>query len=152
MEIIYNLSLLWHRNFLLKVHFRFNNKQRLSRTRFLVLFHWCIFFYRITTDVGKTFCPHCGNKTLSKVSVSVNEDGTMKYFLSRHRPVNIRGTKVDNRGCLFFIDFGMYLNKKWYSFLFSWLHGGSESVKITSLLRWDIFNNKLIFCIVYARG
>lgn len=82
----------------------------MSKANFIGAF---VNFYRITTDVGKTFCPHCGNKTLSKVSVSVNEDGTMKYFLSRHRPVNIRGTKVDNRSFLFvFHRSGIYLNKK----------------------------------------
>ncbi|WAR12767.1 NOB1-like protein [Mya arenaria] len=51
------------------------------------------FVLRITTNVQKLFCPHCGNKTLSKVSMTVNEDGSIRYFLSRRRPQNTRGTK-----------------------------------------------------------
>ena len=51
-------------------------------------------YARITTNVQKLFCPHCGNKTLTKVSMTVNDDGSIRYFLSRRRPVNTRGTKV----------------------------------------------------------
>lgn len=53
----------------------------------------CFACFKITSNVEKTFCPHCGNKTLTKVSMTVNDDGSIKYFLSRRRPVNTRGTK-----------------------------------------------------------
>lgn len=36
--------------------------------------------------MDKKFCHHCGNDTLRKLSVSINEDGTMKYYLSKRRP------------------------------------------------------------------
>ena len=68
---------------------------------FLSTFWFCLFLhllliwcYRITTSLEKQFCPHCGNKTLGKVSMTVNEDGSIKYWLSRRRPMNTRGTKV----------------------------------------------------------
>ena len=42
----------------------------------------------------KEFCFHCGNKTLQKVSVTVNRDGSIEYFLSKRRPISTRGMKV----------------------------------------------------------
>ncbi|KAH3769925.1 RNA-binding protein NOB1-like [Dreissena polymorpha] len=51
----------------------------------------CFSCMKITTNVQKLFCPHCGNKTLTKVSMTVNEDGSVRYFLSRRRPVNTHG-------------------------------------------------------------
>lgn len=45
--------------------------------------------------MNKVFCPHCGNKTLKKVSVTVNEDGGMKMHFSRNPKVlNARGLRV----------------------------------------------------------
>lgn len=46
----------------------------------------------------RVFCKNCGNKTLRKVAVSVNVDGSLTYHLPRRkRPVNLRGTKVSSR-------------------------------------------------------
>ena len=43
----------------------------------------------------RVFCKKCGNKTLRRVSVSVNADGSLTYHLpKRRRPFNLRGTKV----------------------------------------------------------
>ncbi|XP_045193353.2 RNA-binding protein NOB1-like [Mercenaria mercenaria] len=53
----------------------------------------CFACFKITTQVEKTFCPQCGNKTLTKVSMTVNDDGSIKYFLSKRRRMNLRGTK-----------------------------------------------------------
>ncbi|XP_065065189.1 RNA-binding protein NOB1-like [Rhopilema esculentum] len=47
-----------------------------------------------TTQMERVFCKNCGNKTLKKVSVSVNLDGSLTYhYPKRMRPQNIRGTK-----------------------------------------------------------
>jgi len=46
----------------------------------------CFTCFKITTNMDKKFCHHCGNDTLRKLSVSINEDGTMKYYLSKRRP------------------------------------------------------------------
>ncbi|XP_069114071.1 RNA-binding protein NOB1-like isoform X1 [Argopecten irradians] len=53
----------------------------------------CFACLRITSNVLKEFCPSCGNNTLQKVSMTVEEDGTIHYFLSRRKPVSTRGTK-----------------------------------------------------------
>ncbi|KAJ8302934.1 hypothetical protein KUTeg_019330 [Tegillarca granosa] len=53
----------------------------------------CFACMKLTTTVTKQFCPWCGNNTLQKVSMSVEEDGSIKYFLSRRKPVSTRGTK-----------------------------------------------------------
>ena len=64
----------------------------MSQLLYASSFKICL-FYRITTNVQKVFCPHCGNKTLTKVSMTVNEDGSIRYFLSR-RQISKRGKKV----------------------------------------------------------
>lgn len=47
----------------------------------------------MTQEVGKIFCPKCGNGgTLRKVSVTVGENGIM--MASRRPRVTLRGTKV----------------------------------------------------------
>lgn len=49
----------------------------------------------MTCQLEKKFCPSCGNSTLVKVSVSVDEDGITHYHLpNRKKPFNIRGKKV----------------------------------------------------------
>lgn len=53
---------------------------------------------RTTSDMTKVFCPHCGNKTLKKVAVSVSEDGSLHMHFSRNPKVlNPRGLRVS--GC-----------------------------------------------------
>ncbi|XP_033754397.1 RNA-binding protein NOB1-like [Pecten maximus] len=53
----------------------------------------CFACLKITSNVLKEFCPSCGNNTLQKVSMTVEEDGTIRYFLSRRKPLSTRGTK-----------------------------------------------------------
>lgn len=53
----------------------------------------CFACLKITSNVLKEFCPSCGNNTLQKVTMTVEEDGTVRYFLSRRRPIGCRGTK-----------------------------------------------------------
>lgn len=43
----------------------------------------------------KVFCPHCGNSTLKKVAVTLNDDGTTQMHFSRNPKVlNSRGLRV----------------------------------------------------------
>ncbi|KAM8776334.1 RNA-binding protein NOB1 [Rhynchonycteris naso] len=53
--------------------------------------HGC---FRTTSDMSRVFCPHCGNKTLKKVSVTVGDDGTLHMYFSRNPKVlNPRGLR-----------------------------------------------------------
>ena len=64
-----------------------------------ILSLYCFFFYfRVTSQLGKRFCPSCGNSTLVRLSVSVDEDGVTHYQVpNRKRPFNIRGKKVNTQ-------------------------------------------------------
>lgn len=54
----------------------------------------CHACFRVTSLSGKKFCPSCGNNTLMKVSVSVDENGVTRYQVpSSKKPFNIRGKK-----------------------------------------------------------
>ncbi|KAL3499355.1 hypothetical protein ACH5RR_038448 [Cinchona calisaya] len=57
--------------------------------RWVLKCHAC---YKVTTDIGRIFCPNCGNGgTLRKVAVTVGENG---IILAARRPrVSVRGTK-----------------------------------------------------------
>ncbi|KAM3918160.1 RNA-binding protein NOB1 isoform 1-T1 [Leptodactylus fuscus] len=53
--------------------------------------HGC---FKTTADMSKLFCPNCGNKTLKKIAVSVNEDGGLHMHFSRNPKVfNTRGMR-----------------------------------------------------------
>ncbi|KAM9410812.1 RNA-binding protein NOB1 [Pholidichthys leucotaenia] len=54
----------------------------------------CHACFRTTCDMSKVFCPHCGNQTLKKVAVTVNEDGNVHMHFSRNPKVlNPRGLR-----------------------------------------------------------
>ncbi|XP_073303647.1 RNA-binding NOB1-like protein [Primulina huaijiensis] len=57
--------------------------------RWVLKCHAC---FKVTTDIGRIFCPKCGNGgTLRKVAVTVNENGIV---LAGRRPrISLRGTK-----------------------------------------------------------
>lgn len=53
--------------------------------------HGC---HKETHDMTRVFCPMCGNKTLRRVAVSIEKDGTMQYHYPRRKKnPNMRGTK-----------------------------------------------------------
>ncbi|BFZ13557.1 hypothetical protein BsWGS_16596 [Bradybaena similaris] len=52
--------------------------------------HGCM---RITKDTSKMFCPHCGNKTLKRLSTTIEEDGSVRYWLAKNYTIRTRGTK-----------------------------------------------------------
>ncbi|CAL1270955.1 unnamed protein product [Larinioides sclopetarius] len=53
----------------------------------------CFACYKTTNDTTKKFCPNCGNKTLKRVAVTVNDDGTKNIHINFRRPLQIRGTR-----------------------------------------------------------
>lgn len=54
-----------------------------------------VFYIRTTTNMNKVFCPHCGNQTLKKVAVTLNEDGSIKMHFSKNPKVlNSKGLRV----------------------------------------------------------
>ncbi|XP_061613395.1 RNA-binding protein NOB1 isoform X1 [Phyllopteryx taeniolatus] len=58
----------------------------------------CHACFTTTSNMSKQFCPKCGNRTLKKVSVSVNEDGQVHMHFSKNPKVlNTRGLRVKTR-------------------------------------------------------
>jgi len=53
----------------------------------------CHACYKTTSVMDKVFCPKCGNKTLKKVSVTLNSDGTQHIWVNTKRPINTKGMK-----------------------------------------------------------
>ncbi|XP_071779261.1 RNA-binding protein NOB1 [Centroberyx gerrardi] len=47
----------------------------------------CHACFKTTTNMNKVFCSHCGNKTLKKIAVTVNEDGNIQMHLSKNPKV-----------------------------------------------------------------
>uniref|UniRef100_A0A8C1YN68 NIN1 (RPN12) binding protein 1 homolog n=1 Tax=Cyprinus carpio TaxID=7962 RepID=A0A8C1YN68_CYPCA len=57
----------------------------------------CHACFKTTTNMNKSFCPHCGNNTLKKIAVSINEDGTMQmHFSGNPKVLNPKGKRVSN--------------------------------------------------------
>lgn len=53
----------------------------------------CHACYKTTSMMDKVFCPKCGNKTLKKVSVTLNSDGTQHIWINTKRAINTKGMK-----------------------------------------------------------
>jgi len=53
----------------------------------------CYGCFKTTPNMDKKFCPKCGNKTLKRVSVTVNTDGSQQIHISTRRPLNCKGKK-----------------------------------------------------------
>ncbi|KAI1285530.1 RNA-binding protein NOB1 [Halotydeus destructor] len=70
----------------------FDGGSIIRQTRQFVL--RCFACYKITNELGRKFCPACGNLgTLKRVSVTVNEAGEKVIHINFKRPISIRGTK-----------------------------------------------------------
>lgn len=50
----------------------------------------CFGCMKTTSKISQRFCPHCGNKTLRRVAVTIKDDGTKTVHLTFRRPVNFR--------------------------------------------------------------
>ncbi|XP_046917945.2 RNA-binding protein NOB1 [Dermatophagoides farinae] len=49
---------------------------------------------RINPSTATKFCKYCGNcRTLKRVAITINNDGTVKMHINFKRPIRIRGTK-----------------------------------------------------------
>lgn len=45
----------------------------------------CYACFKVTSDTNRLFCPKCGNQTLNKVIVTVDDDGNTHYHISKRR-------------------------------------------------------------------
>lgn len=63
--------------------------------RWILKCHAC---YNVTAEIGRIFCPKCGNGgTLRKVAVTVGENGVV--LAARKPRITLRGTKVSISDC-----------------------------------------------------
>lgn len=53
----------------------------------------CYACFGLTSIMTKKFCPKCGNDTLKKVAVSVDENGKQQIHINARRPLTSRGKK-----------------------------------------------------------
>ena len=54
----------------------------------------CHACYKTTSIMTKVFCPNCGNKTLKKVAVTLNEEGKQEIHINFRRPLSKKGKRV----------------------------------------------------------
>jgi len=54
----------------------------------------CYACFKTTSVMTKIFCPHCGNKTLKKVEVTLDENGQQQIHINYQRPLSAKGKKV----------------------------------------------------------
>ncbi|KAL7406076.1 hypothetical protein ABVT39_012874 [Epinephelus coioides] len=47
----------------------------------------CHACFKTTSNMNKVFCPHCGNQTLKKVAVTINQDGSKQMHFSKNPKV-----------------------------------------------------------------
>ncbi len=55
----------------------------------------CYACYKMCKDSSKQFCPSCGNPSLTKLSVRVNDNGTMTFYRNPKKKINTRGKIVE---------------------------------------------------------
>ena len=48
---------------------------------------------KTTPHLDRKFCPKCGNKTLKRVSVTLNKDGSQQIHISTRRPISTKGKR-----------------------------------------------------------
>ncbi|XP_012540283.1 RNA-binding protein NOB1 [Monomorium pharaonis] len=53
----------------------------------------CYACFKTTSVMTKIFCPHCGNRTLKKVEVTLDENGKQQIHINFRRPLSARGKK-----------------------------------------------------------
>ncbi|XP_014220998.1 RNA-binding protein NOB1 [Trichogramma pretiosum] len=57
---------------------------------FIMRCHAC---FKTTPNVTKVFCPHCGNKTLKKVAVSIDDEGKQKIHINFRKKLSTKGKR-----------------------------------------------------------
>ncbi|KAG6418864.1 hypothetical protein SASPL_121070 [Salvia splendens] len=90
---------------------------------------------KVTTEIGKIFCPTCGNGgTLRKVAVTVSDNG---IILATRRPrVSLRGTKKSDQTLLCDIPFQYSLPLP---------QGGRDAITKNPILREDQLPQKFLY-------
>ncbi|RLU18449.1 hypothetical protein DMN91_008806 [Ooceraea biroi] len=53
----------------------------------------CYACFKTTSVMTKIFCPHCGNKTLKKVEITLDENGQQQAHINFRRPLSAKGKK-----------------------------------------------------------
>lgn len=53
----------------------------------------CYACYKTTSIMTKMFCPSCGNKTLKRVAVTLNEEGKQQIHINFRRPISKKGKR-----------------------------------------------------------
>lgn len=64
----------------------------------------CYACFKTTSIMTKIFCPHCGNKTLKKVEVTLDENGKQQIHINFRRPLSAKGKRVCCINCLNIIN------------------------------------------------
>lgn len=59
-----------------------------------ILMNLIFFSTRVCKDTSKSFCPHCGNSTLAKSSVTVDSQGNIRYNSIAPKALSTRGSRV----------------------------------------------------------
>ena len=74
----------------MKLHLLSTDGMLITRLRTWVLrCHAC---FKTTSILDKTFCPSCGNSSLIRTSVGVDQNGNMKLYLRKNFQYKNRGT------------------------------------------------------------
>ncbi|KRZ76830.1 RNA-binding protein NOB1 [Trichinella papuae] len=53
----------------------------------------CFSCFHTTSKMMKKFCPNCGNATLKRLAISVDENGCTVFHFSRRKVISVRGSK-----------------------------------------------------------
>ncbi|XP_035738873.1 RNA-binding protein NOB1-like [Vespa mandarinia] len=53
----------------------------------------CYACFKTTSIMTKVFCPNCGNKTLKKVAISLDDNGKQQIHINARRPLSAKGKK-----------------------------------------------------------
>ncbi|KRY52537.1 E3 ubiquitin-protein ligase synoviolin B [Trichinella britovi] len=53
----------------------------------------CFSCFHTTSKMMKKFCPNCGNATLKRLAISVDENGCTVFHFSRRKVISLRGSK-----------------------------------------------------------
>lgn len=54
----------------------------------------CYACFKTTSIMTKIFCPNCGNKTLKKVAISLDDNGKQQIHINARRPLSAKGKRV----------------------------------------------------------
>lgn len=53
----------------------------------------CYACFKTTSIMTKIFCPNCGNKTLKKVAISLDDNGKQQIHINARRPLSAKGKR-----------------------------------------------------------